>query len=70
MKTDLLAHYIKSVEAQKAGRTVEAESHLAASLGLKSCTPIMKANIKQLTNGEKPNIAVVTLLVDKMRRGE
>ena len=68
MNTEAFKSYIKSIEAFKSGRPGESEKLLASSLGISELTPIMKSSLSKLVDVEKPNEAILTLLIEEMKK--
>ncbi len=62
MNAETIKNYFKSMEAFKAGDKAGAERYLAASLGLKELTPILKSSLSQVLDPENPNPAIAHLV--------
>lgn len=69
MKTIPLSDYINAVITYRKGDVATAEELLAKSLGMLKLTPLLKQNLKAVCDPDKPNEAVVTLLVHQLKGG-
>lgn len=70
MNSDPIKNYFKSIEAFKAGKKPEAEKYLAASLGLKELTPILKSSLAKILDSENPNPVIAHLVAHRLLEDE
>ena len=66
MNAEPIKNYFKSIEAFKAGHKSEAERYLAASLGLKELTPILKSSLSKVLDPENPSPAIAHLIAHRL----
>lgn len=70
MNAGPIRDYFKSIEAFKSGDKPEAERLLAASLGLKELTPILKSSLSKVLDPENPNPVVAHLVAHRLIKGD
>lgn len=70
MKSDPIRDYFKSMAAFKVGNKPEAERFLAASLGLKELTPILKSSLSKVLDPDNPNPVVAHLVAHRVLSDE
>ena len=66
MNSEPIRDYFKAITSFKAGNKPEAEQFLAASLGLKELTPILKSSLSKVLDPENPNPAIAHLIAHRL----
>ena len=70
MNSGPIRDYFKSIEAFKAGDKSGAEKFLAASLGLKELTPILKSSLSKVLDSDNPNPVIAHLVAHRLLKEE
>ena len=70
MNSSPIRDYLKAINSFKAGDKPGAERYLAASLGLKELTPILKSSLSKVLDSENPNPVIAHLVAHRLLREE